>query len=99
MLTCIKDDYGNILAACEWRKVDRNCKFDIYGKCIWIHTVEVSKPYWNKGLLFRLVEAVISEMPDFEYASFRREKYGLRIRGYTRNRWLKLKEKSYAVAY
>ena len=101
MLTCIKDDLGNILAACEWRKVNEQGQNDNDGKCIWIHTVEVSRRYQNNGILYKLIRKITGEMPDFEYAYFRREKYNGRIRGYTRNQWLHLikgRKYEYAIA-
>lgn len=99
MLTTIKDNEGNIICACEWRKVNDKCEFDIKGNNIWIHTVEISKPYWNSGILYDLIEKVINEMPYFKYASFRREKYNGRVKGYKRDSWLKLiKEKKYAYS-
>ena len=44
MLEIIRNDLGNILACCEWRRVNAQGKNDKNGKYIWIHELEISKP-------------------------------------------------------
>ena len=100
MLTCIKDEYGNIICACEWRKVNEKCEFDYKGNYIWVHTVEISRQYWNKNILYELIKKILDEMPNARYCWFRREKYKLRRRGYPRSYWERLvkeKKNEYAI--
>ena len=99
MLTVIRNDNGEIIVACEWRKVNPQGQYDKDGKLIWINNVEVSKQYQNNGILYKLIKKITDEMPEIEYAYFKRRKYNNRIRGYTRNQWLRLiKEREYEMA-
>ena len=99
MLEILRDDLGNIICACEWRRVLSSGEYNKDGKYIYIANVEVSKQYEHTGLLRKLTQAVIDKFPDFEYAYFKRSKYNKRIRGYTRKQWLNLiKEKKYEYA-
>ena len=90
MLTCLYDNSGNIIVACEWRKVNEHCQFDANGKYIWVHTVEISKQYQNNGILYKLIKQILNEMPEAKYCWFRREKYQGRMRGYPRKLWERL---------
>lgn len=100
MLTCIKDFQGNILCCCEWRRVNEKCQFDTNGKYIWVHTIEVSKPYENSGMIYKIIKQILDEMPEAVYCWFRREKYNHRVRGYPRKFWERLvkKESNYVMA-
>lgn len=90
MLEIIRDDYGNILAAAEWRKVNEHGQNDKNGKYIWIHEVEISKPYRDRGMLKELIRSISNKFPEFEAAYFRRDKYNGRVRIYPKRLWLSL---------
>jgi hypothetical protein len=88
MLEIIKDKLGNIKAACEWRKVNNQGQNDVNGKNIWIHEIEISKPYRNNGIIKELIKRISDEMPNFEYCYFSRYRRNAKIRCYSKKTWL-----------
>ena len=87
MLEIIRDNNGIIKAACEWRKVNDLGQNDNNGKNIWIHELEISKPYRGNGLIKELIKNISSKFPKFEYCYFARYKRNNKIRCYSKRVW------------
>jgi hypothetical protein len=99
MLEIIRDDFGNIICACEYRLLNQQGRYDKNGKYIWIHEVEISKSYRNNGIIKKLIKNISDKVPDFEYCYFARYKRNKKVRCYSRKNWLnRIKEKKYAMA-
>lgn len=88
MLEIIRDNSGNILCACEYRLLNQQGQYDKNGKYIWIHELEISKPYRNNGILKKLIKNISNKIPDFEYCYFVRYRRNDKIRYYPKKIWL-----------
>lgn len=86
MLTVIRDEVGQLQAACEWVPCDPPT---IEGKWVWIEQLEVSGEA-GRYIIHQLIQAIAEQMPKAEGAYWvRRNKTGSRIHWFSRTKLLR----------
>lgn len=91
MLTTLRDNEGNIQAACEWWCVDENGTWTPKGPYVWVNQLEHSPGVDGEYLIKEIVAQVAWLAPWAKGAYWeRRDKKDGRIHGFTRARLTRL---------
>ncbi|HDN59680.1 MAG TPA: hypothetical protein ENF20_06960 [Candidatus Marinimicrobia bacterium] len=99
MLETVKDEKGNILAACEFRRVDITGQPNKFGQYVYISNIEISEPFRNNGILNKMIEKISHRVPFIQWVYFKRKKYNNRTRIYPAIKFLRrIKEDIHAIS-
>lgn len=87
MITTIKDDENYVVAFCEWRLVGPSGYEVQNGEYIWVNDLWVHPKYRELGLIGRIIDEVMSKVPQAKYCYFQRLQVNERVRIYPRKVW------------
>lgn len=88
MLTVIRNDFGDICAACDWTVVNQDGSRNPNGKFLWIGDLEVSRETQGGNMIKRVILDIDSRNASAEYCYFRRNKYNDRMRLIRRDKFV-----------
>lgn len=89
MLEVVKDEEGNILGVCEFRRVDKTGYPNKFGQYVYMSNIEISEKYRRNGVLNKIIAKVAKRTPFVYWVYFKRSKYNNRTRIYPVARFLK----------
>lgn len=87
MITTLKDEEGKIISFCEWRLVGRSGYDKKGGEYIWIENLWVHNNFQRTMRINRIIDEIMRKAPTAKYGYFRRQKYGGRMKIFTREQW------------
>ena len=87
MVTNIKDTEGRIVAIAEWRLVGDSGLECTNGRYIWLNDIWIHDAYRNKRLLNRIIDEIMTIVPEAQYCYFQRKDINDKIHIYSRRHW------------